>query len=133
MESIGDKIRAMRKEKGISLAELAQQSRVSKAYLSQLENGESARPSAEVLYNIAVALGTSIGVLMGKRIVKREEENSAIPTALEQAQIEFGIEDIYIPRLAASSMRDGKKKGEYTKEDWRHLYETLKYLDNQKR
>ena len=65
MNTIGDRIRALRQGKGMTLEGLATAGKVSKAYLSQLENGESDRPSAEILYNIAVALNTSIANLLG--------------------------------------------------------------------
>lgn len=128
MNGVGENIRILRKEQGLSLNQLAHQSKVSKAYLSQLENGASDRPSAEMLYNIAVTLGTSIGVLLGKKIIPSEQKGD-IPKSLAQAAVDFGIPENDVQRLAGLSMREGKKKGDYSKDDWRYLYDTLKRLD----
>src|SRR5436853_2251084 len=73
--ALADQIRKSRCEQGLSLSELARRSKVSKGYLSQLENSPNGpRPSAELLYRIAFALGTSIGTLLEKQIVKTQYE-----------------------------------------------------------
>ena len=127
MVSIGEKIRHLRKKKGMTLDRLAIESRVSKAYLSQLENGDSDRPSAEILYNIALALSTSISNLLGKTTLTRSGETE-IPRNLEQAALAFSIPKSYLNKLAQLSMRDGKR--EYSKEDWHYLYETLRRIED---
>jgi transcriptional regulator with XRE-family HTH domain len=53
---LGQKIRRLRKEKGLSLEELAARGDVSKSYLWTLENKESPNPSTEKLLAIARAL-----------------------------------------------------------------------------
>jgi transcriptional regulator with XRE-family HTH domain len=126
MNSLGEKIRELRKKQEMSLDQLAQSSKVSKAYLSQLENSESDKPSAEVLYRISIALGTSIASLLGKTLTPETGEIE-IPKSLEQAAVAFNIPEKYIRRLASLSMRDGQK--EYSKDEWNHLYETLKLID----
>ncbi|MGH6847843.1 MAG: helix-turn-helix domain-containing protein [Methylocella sp.] len=55
--ALGRKIRELRKKNGWSLDELASKGEVSKSYLWELENRETAsRPSAEKITKIAVAL-----------------------------------------------------------------------------
>lgn len=125
---IGEKIRELRKEQNLSLDQLAQQSKVSKAYLSQMENGESDRPSAEILYRIATALGTSIASLLGKTM-SADTNDVEIPKSLEQAALTFNIPKEFINRLAVLSMRDGKK--DYSKDDWNYLYETIKRIEKE--
>ena len=66
--NLSQKIRQLRKEKGLSLNKLAEEAGVSKAYLSQLENSVSKQPSAEVLFKIASALGTTIADLLDKLV-----------------------------------------------------------------
>jgi transcriptional regulator with XRE-family HTH domain len=53
---LGDKIRQLRDELGLTQGQLASGSSVSQGYLSQLENGEVKNPSAAVLLRIAQAM-----------------------------------------------------------------------------
>jgi transcriptional regulator with XRE-family HTH domain len=53
---LGDKIRQLREECGLTQGQLATSSSVSQGYLSQLENGEVKNPSAAVLLRIAQAM-----------------------------------------------------------------------------
>ncbi len=55
-----NKIREYRQEKGISMKELAEKSKISIGYLSHLENGSRKNPSTEVMERIANALDASI-------------------------------------------------------------------------
>ena len=81
--ALSDQIRKRRQEQGISLTELAHRSHISKGYLSQLENNpRGPRPSADVLYRIAFALGTSMGALLEKQITEQNDELIAIPEGL---------------------------------------------------
>lgn len=56
---IGERLKAARTQRRLSLRELAQLASVSASLLSQIENGK-ANPSVESLYNIAAALGTPV-------------------------------------------------------------------------
>lgn len=53
---LGDKIRQLREESGLTQGQLASGSSVSQGYLSQLENGEVKNPSAAVLLRVAQAI-----------------------------------------------------------------------------
>lgn len=55
-----NKIKRIRKEKGMKLREVAYKSGISIGYLSHLENGSRENPSTEVMENIALALNKSI-------------------------------------------------------------------------
>lgn len=55
---LGEKLKALRKEKGLTLEKLADLAGLSKSYIWELENRESQRPSAEKLN----ALGKQLGV-----------------------------------------------------------------------
>lgn len=61
----GERIRARRKERGLTLAQLAEQSDSSKSYIWELENKNPPRPSGEKLAAIAMALGTTADYLLG--------------------------------------------------------------------
>jgi transcriptional regulator with XRE-family HTH domain len=53
---LGDKIRQLREDTGLTQGQLATGSSVSQGYLSQLENGEVKNPSAAVLLRVADAI-----------------------------------------------------------------------------
>ena len=61
---LGDRIRSLRKERGLTLDQLAEQSGSSKSYIWELENKSPPRPSAEKLAKIADKLGTTIEFLL---------------------------------------------------------------------
>ena len=65
--ALGEQIRRIRESRGLSLTDLAKRCRISKAYLSQLENGHSSRPSAEFIIRISHALGCSVDAILGAR------------------------------------------------------------------
>lgn len=53
---LGDRIRQLREESGLTQGQLATRSSVSQGYLSQLENSEVKNPSAAVLLRVAQAM-----------------------------------------------------------------------------
>ncbi len=54
--NLGDRIRQLREQFGLTQGQLASGSSVSQGYLSQLENGEVKNPSAAVLLRVAQAM-----------------------------------------------------------------------------
>jgi transcriptional regulator with XRE-family HTH domain len=54
----------------MSLPDLAEQAGISKSYIWNLENKpEHQRPSAETLYALAKALGTTMAALLGRQVL----------------------------------------------------------------
>lgn len=72
---LGEKLRALRKQKGYTLDGLAEIAKVSKSYLWELENRESQRPSAEKLTGIADALGVSVTYFIEEDSRKPQERH----------------------------------------------------------
>ena len=60
---IGEAIREIRKEKGLSQQELANLSNISQTYLSQLEVGDRFRPTLDILLKISKALEVPLPIL----------------------------------------------------------------------
>ena len=58
-EALGAALRSFRADKGITLRELAETSRVSPGYLSELERGRK-EVSSELLASVCYALGASV-------------------------------------------------------------------------
>jgi transcriptional regulator with XRE-family HTH domain len=122
--ALSDQIRKRRHEQGFSLTELARRSRISKGYLSQLENNPvGPHPSAEVLYRIAFALGTSIGTLLEKQIASTQNELTDIPEGLRWLALEEHIPEEEIRMLAQITYKGHRP---CTTDDWKFLYESIK-------
>lgn len=75
--TLGEKIRRLRKEKGLTLDRLAELTESSKSYIWELENSkEPPRPSAEKLSRIAEQLGRTVEFLLDDE-GKVSEQDSA--------------------------------------------------------
>lgn len=70
--SIGTKIKALRKEKDYTLDELAERSECSKSYIWELENKNPPRPSADKLAKIAKALQVTLDYFIGDDIPEED-------------------------------------------------------------
>lgn len=66
MSTIGQRINALRTARGATLSHLAAEVGVSKSYIHAIENSPDAKPSAEIAYDLARALGTTVGYLIGR-------------------------------------------------------------------
>lgn len=64
MPTLGEKIRTLRKQQGLTLDQLALQISASKSSIWELENKEKARPSADRIDAIAQALGVTSAYLL---------------------------------------------------------------------
>ncbi len=125
MDKLGEKIKKKRLELGWSLDKLAAKSKISKAYLFQLETGMSERPSAEILYNLATALDLSIAGLLGKKLIIEEDD---VPIALKKAAVENGWSQDDVKMLIGFAQRAKKEKANLTSDDWLYAFNTLKRI-----
>ena len=64
---LGRRVRNLREMRGLGLNELARAARISPGYLSQLESGQRANPSIEVLQRLARALDVTVQYLAEPR------------------------------------------------------------------
>ena len=62
--ALGDKIRELRKQKGLTLDKLAELTESSKSYIWELENKNTPRPSADKIGRIAAVLGVTSEFLL---------------------------------------------------------------------
>lgn len=72
---LGDKLKAHRIKKGLTLDGLAEQAKMSKSYLWELENRESFRPSAEKLQAIADVLGVDMSFFVDDSVKTPKQEH----------------------------------------------------------
>lgn len=72
--ALGEKIQKLRKEKGLTLEQLADRAESSKSYIWELENKNPPRPSAEKLSKIAAELGVTIEYLLdqGQKVTEAD-------------------------------------------------------------
>lgn len=117
---LGERLQQRRREKEMSAAELARRAEVSKGYLSELENGRAERPSGDVLYRLASALGTTVADLLGREV---RPADRAINPALRQFAEAEGLPEEDVRMLAQIRFR-GEQPA--TIEDWRFLYESIR-------
>ncbi len=119
---IGGRIRRYRKERGLNLTRLAEQSGVSKGYLSALENDAHARrPSAETLYAVARALGVTMADLLGRELLSAA--NTDIPDSLREFAEEENLPETDVRMLSAIRFRGETPR---TKERWRYIYTAIR-------
>ena len=88
--NLGDKIRQLREDTGLTQGQLAAGSSVSQGYLSQLENGEVKNPSAAVLLRVAHAIKIDADELF---------EAAGYPTVRTLKEIYQGYESTIDPGL----------------------------------
>lgn len=72
---LGEKIRELRKKRGLTLDKLAKEANLSKSYLWELENRDSQRPSAEKLSFLADALRVSTDYFLNDDAREPEEKH----------------------------------------------------------
>jgi transcriptional regulator with XRE-family HTH domain len=70
---LGDKIRALRKQKKLSLDQLADATESSKSYMWELENKDDPKPSADKLARIAAVLDVTTEFLMSEVVATPDE------------------------------------------------------------
>jgi transcriptional regulator with XRE-family HTH domain len=85
-DMLGDRIRLHRKRLGWTLATLAKRTRLSKTFLSEMENGH-ARPSADTLLALAAAFGVSMDRLMTPSREREDKEDGALVIPKELARL----------------------------------------------
>jgi transcriptional regulator with XRE-family HTH domain len=64
---LGDRLRAAREQRGLTLDQLAERSGLSKAHLSRLESGER-QPSIAALLDLANVLGVRVSTVLGEDV-----------------------------------------------------------------
>ena len=128
--NLSQKIKQLREEKGFSLGKLAETAEVSKAYLSQLENNVSKQPSAEILFKIASALGTTIADLLDKPVrVQAKDFYQEVPKGLHQLIKERGdILDIREEDIKMLMNIQYRGKQPKDPEEWEHVLQTIRII-----
>ena len=135
---LNQKIKQLREEKALSLSKLAEMAGVSKAYLSQLENSVSKQPSAEILFKIASALGTTIADLLDKPV--RVSSDNFLK--LGEDEMPYGLRELINKRGKYLDIREEDVKmlmniqyrGKHPKsiDDWEYVLRTIRLVVDEK-
>jgi XRE family transcriptional regulator, master regulator for biofilm formation len=72
---LGRKIYEIRKQRGLSLTELAERAKISKSYLSNIERDINKNPSIQVIKRIAFVLDTDLKALINTEILEETQQN----------------------------------------------------------
>jgi transcriptional regulator with XRE-family HTH domain len=110
--SWGDRIRKRRTHLGWSLADLAEQTRLSKAYISAIERGHSKRPGADVVRRLEAALG----------LTDPESATADLPSGLAEVVEEHGMTNAEAAALAGLRIRGRQPQ---TKQRWDFIYKAM--------
>jgi transcriptional regulator with XRE-family HTH domain len=130
-KAIGRRVRAFRDERDLTLTQLAKDAKLSKSYLSEIENGETPRPSGRTFYALAKALGVTMSDLLGRQLLTTNEEK--IPPSLRAFADEFDLPEADVRMLASINFRGDQPR---TKERWAHIYSAIRqteWMDRQGR
>ena len=76
LSAIGETLRTIRTENGLTLRQVAEGAHVSISYLAEIERGEK-DPSSRVLESVAEGLGVEVGDLLLRIAATLEPETSA--------------------------------------------------------
>ncbi len=106
--NIGKKIKQLRKEKGLTLQELAQRSGVSPGYISMLERGYKRSPTLDVLRKLAKGLDIRLPELIGEEMISVSEDEKV--KVLLRAADELSKLDLESLESLLNAIRELKKK-----------------------
>ena len=121
--SVGERIRRLMDDRGMTLSELNRQSGIAKGYLSELINKDETnrrKPSAETLYAIGTVLGASVADLLGK--TRPADEMSSWPPGLAE-YVKVGNVPPQEARMLASISARGRTPT--TPEDWKAVHRMI--------
>lgn len=119
---LGRRVRAEREKAGLSLAQLADTSGLTKAYLVRLEN-QTGNPSVEVVAQIAEALDLTAADLLGGPVIRYVADDDDVPPSLRAFAEEAELSSSDLKMLASIRWRD--KQPPQSTERWRYVYRSL--------
>ena len=128
LKRLGHKIRFLRQGKEWTLAELAERTGLSKAYLSDVENGSAGKPNVQYMFSVATTLGVTLDELLTSSragVPKRRRATQELPPGLTGLQRELGLSHDEVEMLAQVNFRGNRPRD---KEAWRFLWNAIKMV-----
>ena len=131
MATVGDRIKKVREAKGWTQEKLADESKVSRGFLSEVEK-RGKNISLDLLRRIANALGASVGYLAtGEGEQLGERKPVVIPLELSEAAEELRLSypetlDLLDAYNSVVARRSDRSKGTMSVKDWKELHAAVK-------
>lgn len=130
--SVGERLRFVREERGLSVEELADRAGVSKSFLWEVERDRSGI-SGEKLLKVANVLGASLDYLLrgtptpGMAAPKTIEIPRELGELAEELHLSYG-QTVALLEVDRSLVARRRRTGEahMTKEDWKTLYDGVR-------
>ena len=132
MNELGSRIRKRRKELTWTLAKLADEAKLSKGFLSDLENGKRKSAKGNSLASIGRALGVSTDYLIsGDNKLKETEVAHRIPVSLgifaQEEELSYAHTMMLLQlRKQILAFRSVSKSEDLEQFDWKPFYESVK-------
>ena len=127
MNNIGERIRARRQSLGWTLDRLATEAKVSKSFLSDLENGKRKNAGGAYLSSIAGALGMSVDHLLTGNTESLPETDIQIPARLadlaKNENLTFQRTLRLLKMRQQAHFRNASGADDF---DWKPFYEAVK-------
>jgi len=131
MATVGERIKKVREAKGWTQERLADESKVSRGFLSEVEK-HGKNISLDLLLRIANALGASVGYLAtGEGEQLGERKPVVIPLELSQAAEELRLSypetlELLDAYNSVVARRSNRSKGTMSVKDWKELHAAVK-------
>lgn len=116
---LGKKVAGRRQELALNQEDLAKAAKISRNYISLIERGEAQNISANVLNQLADALGMTMSELIGQPT----PDSLLISRSLRQFGIDAGLSFEVVEKLARIPRRGREPQ---TTEEWQLLYDAIK-------
>jgi len=107
---VGERLRTTRRDRGLSLAALAEQAGIGKGSLSEIENG-SRNATLGTLYALAGALGVPLATLLAERVGAEVASPGISARLLETQRLETGVVEVYLLHLDAGARHESPGHG----------------------
>jgi transcriptional regulator with XRE-family HTH domain len=122
-DQFGARLRKERDKAGLTLAQLADLTGVSKPYLVKLEN-EPSNPSLQLLARLAEALDVTVADLLGGPRYRVDDEDLDVSPLLQSFADDAGLSSPELRTLASIRFRKGDEPR--STERWEYIYNSLR-------
>ena len=131
MPTVGERVREVRQARRLTQDQLAEKTRISKGFISDLENGNR-NVSSEYLLRIANALGASVDYLLRGNVESSEVKAPiVIPPELSSAAERLRLSyadtlELLEAHRSVVARRSNRETREFEVQDWIKLHEAIK-------
>jgi len=129
--TVGERIKQVREARGWTQDRLAEEAKISRGFLSEVEN-KNKNISLELLLRVATALGASVAYLAaGEGSQPGERKPVVIPRELSEAaeQLRLSFQETIEVLEAYNSVvarRSDRPKGNMSVEDWKSFWDAVR-------